>query len=77
MFRKYMDIVSDKEGVWFLDESDWTPQEWAEIKPWIDEERAEAQKRREEMEEYRKKAVAEGRAKTCDFFDLRTIDDAP
>lgn len=31
MFKKYANIVGDEEDVTFLQESDWTPEEWNEI----------------------------------------------
>ena len=31
IFIKYVKVVGDAEGVDFLDESEWTPEEWAVI----------------------------------------------
>jgi hypothetical protein len=37
MFRRYMNIVGEAEGVYFLDGSDWPPEEWAAIREVWDE----------------------------------------
>lgn len=31
MFKRYVDIVGDHEGVDFLYSSDWTPEEWSAL----------------------------------------------
>lgn len=31
MFKKYANIVGEEEGVTFLHESDWSPEEWHEL----------------------------------------------
>jgi hypothetical protein len=37
MFRRYSDLVGEYEGIEFLYENDWTPEEWVAIQELLKE----------------------------------------